>query len=47
MVIGGAGMTIILHNGQQAFHFTHERWAKLLALGEVHGWNPAGTQTPP
>ncbi len=39
-------MTIVLHNGKDAFHISRAGWGKLLELGQILGWQPAGTEPP-
>lgn len=39
-------MTIVLHNGKDAFHISRVEWGRLLELGRNCGWQPAGTVPP-
>jgi hypothetical protein len=39
-------MIIELHNGKDAFHISRAGWGELLELGQIHGWQPAGTEPP-
>jgi hypothetical protein len=39
-------MTINLHNGKDSFQISRNGWGKLLELGQLYGWRPAGTQPP-
>jgi hypothetical protein len=39
-------MNIDLHNGKDSFQISRKGWGKLLELGQMYGWRPAGTEPP-
>jgi hypothetical protein len=39
-------MSINLHNGKDTFRVSRKGWVKLLELGQMYGWQPAGTEPP-